>query len=50
MLAQGRDTPMTELNCDAFLGRRLRLWQPVRGYLAAMVPALPPKWLAAHGA
>ncbi len=31
---------MTDLTCDAFLGGRLRLWQPARGYRAAMDPVL----------
>lgn len=29
-----------DLTCDAYLGGRLRLWQPLRGYRAAIDPAL----------
>lgn len=29
-----------ELACDAYLGGRLRLWQPLKGYRAAIDPAL----------
>lgn len=31
-----RDDQMMQLTCDAFLGGRLGLWQPARGYRAAM--------------